>query len=85
MLIRNKVKEPSRMSARFFGLQMGMSTDSVYSIWENLGLIIKDKFGEWVLTDAGRSIGGKMSKSNYCPVPTFEFEVIEKIMIKDKK
>ena len=42
---------------------------------------VKDKFGDWALTEAGREIGGRMSKSNHLPVPTFEFEKIEKLMI----
>lgn len=46
-----------------------------------MGVVIKDKSGDWILTKYGRSIGGKMSKSNYCPVPTFKFEIIEKKMI----
>lgn len=78
MLINQK---KGRMSARFFGIEMGLSTDSVYEMWQKMGFVIKDKFGEWALTDAGRNIGGRMSKSNYCPVPTFDFDVIEKKMV----
>lgn len=70
-----------RMSARFFAIKVGQSTDWVYGMWKDMGLVIKDKFGDWALTEAGRSIGGKMSKSTHCPVPTFEFEVVEKMMI----
>lgn len=70
-----------RMSARYVGRAVGLSTDTVYNMWERMGLVIKDKFGDWALTEGGRSIGGKMSKSNHCPVPTFDFEVIEKMMI----
>lgn len=69
-----------RMSASFVGREVGMKTELVYDVWKNMGLVIKDKFGDWALTEAGRNIGGRMSKSNYCPVPTFEFEVIEKMM-----
>ncbi len=71
----------SRMSARFVGNHVGMSTEWVYCMWKDMGLVIKDKFGDWALTEMGRSIGGRMSKSNYRPVPTFDFEVIEKLMI----
>lgn len=71
----------SRMSARFVGRAVGMSTEWVYGMWKDMGLVIKDKFGDWALTEAGRSIGGKMSKSNHCPVPTFKFETIEQLMI----
>ncbi len=70
-----------RMSARFVGQMVGMSTEWVYGMWKDMGLVIKDKFGDWTLTEVGRSIGGRMSKSNHCPVPTFDFAVIEKMMI----
>lgn len=70
-----------RMSARFVGNKVGMSTEWVYGMWKDMGLVIKDKFGDWALTEAGRSVGGRMSKSNRCPVPTFDFETIEKMMM----
>ena len=70
-----------RMSARFFGIEVGMGTEWVYDMWKDMGLVIKDKFGDWALTEAGRSIGGRLSKSNHSPVPTFDFEVLEKMMI----
>ncbi len=65
-----------RMSARFVGNKVGMDTKWVYDLWEKMGVVIKDKSGDWILTKYGRSIGGKMSKSNYCPVPTFKFEIL---------
>lgn len=71
----------SRMSARFVGRAVGMSTEWVYGMWKDMGLIINDKFGDWTLTAAGHNIGGRMSKSNHCPVPTFDSEVIEQMMI----
>lgn len=71
----------SRMSARYVATKVGQSTPWVYEMWKNMGLVIKDKFGDWTLTEAGRSIGGRMSKSNYKSVPTFDFEVIEQMMI----
>ena len=71
----------SRMSARFVGKAVGMSTEWGYGMWKDMGLVIKDKFGDWALTEVGKSIGGRMSKSNHCPVPTFDFEIIEKMMI----
>ena len=46
-----------------------------------MGLVDKDKFGDWILTAAGRAIGGRMSKGGRLEVPTFDFEVIEKMMI----
>ena len=46
-----------RMSARFVGKAVGMSTEWVYDMWKDMGLVIKDKFGDWALTEAGRNIG----------------------------
>ena len=71
----------NRMSARFVAKEVGMSTAWVYDMWKDMGLVVKDKLGDWVLTDLGREVGGRMSKSNSLPVPTFEFEIIEKMMI----
>lgn len=71
----------SRMSARFVAREVGMSTTWVYDLWNSMGIVVKDKFGDWILTEAGRKIGGRMSKSNHCPVPTFDFDAIEQLMI----
>lgn len=71
----------SRMSARYIAIKLGQSAAWVYEMWKDMGLVAKDKFGDWTLTEAGRSIGGKMSKSNHLPVPTFDFETIEKMMV----
>lgn len=71
----------SRMSARFVGNKLGGSAEWVYKTWKDMGLVVKDKFGDWILTQAGRDIGGKMSKGQHLSVPTFDFEVIEKRMI----
>ncbi len=71
----------SRMSARFVGQMVSQSTEWVYGMWKDMGLVIKDKFGDWVLTDLGRKIGGQMSKGSSLSVPTFEFDVIEQMMI----
>ncbi len=70
-----------RMSARFVGKAVGMSTQWVYGIWHDMGLVAKDKFGDWVLTELGRQHGGRMSKGNRLAVPTFDFSTIEKMMI----
>lgn len=70
-----------RMSASIVGKNVGMSAAWVYDMWKDMGLVIKDKFGNWALTETGRSIGGRMSKNSYRPVPTFNFEVIETMMI----
>lgn len=71
----------TRMSARFVAKKIGMSTGWVYDLWKDMGLVFKDKFGDWALTELGIRIGGQMSKSNHLPVPTFKFEVIEQMMI----
>ena len=71
----------SRMSARFVANKVGKSTEWVYDMWKNMGLVTQDHAGDWALTEAGRSIGGRMSKSDHCPVPTFDFGVIEEKMI----
>ena len=49
----------SRMSARFVAQKVGMTTNWVYNMWKEMGLVEKDKFGDWVVTAAGRAIGGK--------------------------
>ena len=52
-----------RMSARFVGNKVGMDTKWVYDLWEKMGVVIKDKSGDWILTKYGRSIGGKCQKA----------------------
>ena len=52
----------SRMSARFVGRAVGMSTKWVYGMWKDMGLVVKDKFGDWALTAAGHNIGGECPK-----------------------
>ena len=69
-----------RMSAQFVGKKVGLSTASVYKMWSDMDLIKKNKFGNWSITDLGRVNGGKMSNSKN-PVPTFNFDVIELMMI----
>ena len=70
----------SRMSARFIGQKVCLPTKDVYSMWERMGLVVKDKFGDWVLTEAGKAMGGRSSKGNY-PVPTFKLDEIVNAMI----
>lgn len=71
----------SRMSARYVAQKVRMNTALVYDLWSSMGIVAKDKFGDWTLTEAGRKIGGRMSKNNYFPVPTFDFNVIEQLMM----
>lgn len=60
-------------SARFIAQELlNFSTSDVYECWKDMGLVVKDKLGDWILTDQGKAIGGKMSKSDRCPVPTFD-------------
>ena len=71
----------SRMSAKFVGKKIAQSTEWVYGVWKDMGLVVKDKFGDWDLTDFGRQNGGKMSKGGRLSVPTFDFNTIEQMMI----
>lgn len=72
----------SRKLARYIAQELiGYTAADVYEIWKDMGLVIKDKFGDWTLTELGRSIGGKMSKSDHLPVPTFEADKVIDMMI----
>ena len=71
----------SRMSARFVGQKVGMAAQWVYGMWKDMGLVEKDRYGDWILTTVGRENGGRMSEGDRVAVPTFEFEVIEKLMV----
>ena len=72
----------SRKSARFIAEMLSnYTTTDVYEIWRDMGLVVKDKFGDWVLTDVGRSLGGKMSSGERLSVPTFNAEFIIDKMI----
>ena len=70
-----------RMSARFVALEIGKSAQWVYDLWQEMGLVVKNNFGDWKLTSLGKSIGGKMSKNDRLSVPTFDFSTIEEKMI----
>lgn len=70
-----------RMSARYTAKKLGLGTKLIYQIWQEMGLIRKNKLGDWTLTDLGKQHGGKMSINSYSPVPTFEFETIKKLMV----
>lgn len=59
------------MSVRFMGIAIRKSTQWVYKTGESIGVVTKDNFGNWTLTNYGRQIDGKMSCSNYLSVPTF--------------
>lgn len=71
----------SRMSARYVTQKVRMNIALVYDLWNSMEIVIKDKFEDWTLIKAGREIGGRITKSNYCTVPTFDFNVIEQLMI----
>lgn len=71
----------SKMSARYIGKKVCMKTTEVYDMWSDMGLVVKDKFGDWILTESGKKIGGKMSNGNHLSVPIFELKTIEEIMI----
>ena len=82
MSMQKRRKCMNRVSARFFGNKAIISTQRVYEIWHALGLIMKNKYGDWTLTNAGIEIGGRMSKSSYLSVPTFEYDVIKPLVDK---
>lgn len=68
-------------SARFIAQELiNYTTKDVYDIWKDMGLVVKDKFGDWVITGLGRSIGGKMSKGNRLSVPIFDSDKIIDMM-----
>lgn len=71
----------SRMSARFIAQQLiGFTTKDVYEMWNDMGIVKKDKLGDWVLTELGRALGGRVSQGNH-PVPTFKAdEIIDKMI-----
>ncbi len=71
-----------RKSARFIAdMLINYTPKDVYEIWKDMGLVIKDKFGDWVLTDLGKEIGGRMSNGNHLSVPTFDADsIIEKMI-----
>ena len=70
-----------RMSAKFLGREVGLGTKDVYDIWDKMGLVQKDKWGDWTLTQLGREMGGKMSEGSRLSVPTFDFDTIINPMI----
>lgn len=72
-----------RMSARIIAEKKltNYTTSDVYECWKDMGLVIKDKFGDWALTELGKNIGGRMSKSNHLPVPTFDADKVIDMMI----
>lgn len=71
-----------RKSARFIANMLSnYTTKDVYEIWKDMGLVVKDKVGDWILTDLGRNSGGKMSQGIHTPVPTFDADsIIEKMI-----
>ena len=71
-----------RKSARFIAeVLSNYTTKDVYDNWKDMGLVVKDNFGDWGLTDIGKSIGGKMSSGNRLSVPTFHADFIIDKMI----
>lgn len=70
-----------RMSALHLGRKVGLSPKEVYEIWSEMGLVQKDKWGDWTLTGLGREMGGRMSEGSYLSVPTFNFDAIINPMI----
>ena len=72
----------SRKSAKYIAMELvGYAASDVYEIWKDMGLIIKNKYGDWTLTELGVQFGGKMSKNSLQSVPTFEANYIIDKMI----
>ena len=69
-----------RKSARFIAQDLLKKTSEIYDIWERMGVVYKDKFGDWSLTELGKTLGGKMSKGSALSVPTFEKDIIIEAM-----
>lgn len=67
-----------RASARYIGKCFGMDAKWTYEVLEDMGFVIKNKIGDWILTKAGEEIGGRYS-ANW-GVPTFKLEVIVDLM-----
>ncbi len=72
----------SKMSARFVGREVGKDAKWVYGMWKDMGLVEKDKFGDWILTAKGKKAGGDMSNGPKLSVPIFDFNDITKKMIR---
>lgn len=71
-----------RESAKFIAPKLvGFKPSDVYEIWKEMGLVIKNNYGDWVLTPLGKSIGGKMSGGDRLSVPTFDTDKIIDMMI----
>ena len=79
--MNNDIQKLGRMSARYIGKNVGKSAKWVYEMLHDMGLIVKDNFGDWILTEAGKKMNGRMSYKSGYPVPTFVFEEIEPKMI----
>ena len=71
-----------RKSARYIAQELiDFSASDVYELWRDMGLVKKDGIGGWALTALGFSVGGRVSRSNYNPVPTFDSNKIIDMMI----
>jgi len=71
-----------RKSARYIAQELiDFSVADVYELWKDMGLVKKDGLGGWSLTALGFRVGGRVSRSNYNPVPTFESDKIIDMMI----
>lgn len=70
-----------RMSARFVALKINKNASWVYDVWKDIKLVVKDQSGHWILTELGRTHGGKMSLGQHTSVPTFDFDTVEHLMV----
>lgn len=69
-------------SARFIAQELvNYTVKDVYDIWKDMGLVEIDAFGDWVITEFGRNIGGRMSKGSCRSVPVFDSDKVIDMMI----
>lgn len=68
-----------RASAHFFGKERGESAKFIYDMWEKMGLIVKDKAADWLLTERGRELGGGLSKGKFATI-TFDKDKLLPLM-----
>ena len=66
----------SKSGATGIGKAIGMMPKTVNKILSQMGYIMKDKFGNWILTELGKKKGGTYSQQTNYPVPTFDLENI---------
>lgn len=70
----------NRMSVKFIAYQVGLSEKKLYEVLEAKGIVTKNEFSKWILTNHGRESGGVMSKGERS-IPTFRLEDISEMVL----